>query len=213
MVKTRVILTLITITLTIATTTAAAGAFFKTTNNNYPVTLSGTGIEHTFNIGGALTVKCQAEFQGNFKLPSGNTEGGSQLTVRPIYNQCTGKLGGGAAVGVTIHTNGCQYNIHQAKGAKEGSGSAECHAGNTIEFEVTGCAIKAGSQTNLRSVTFENEGEPKTISATGTATGIAYTASGCGELIKAGAHNDGEYKGKQKLKVKFKNEPEGIEVV
>jgi hypothetical protein len=210
MVKARTTLTLTLLIL--LTTTTTATAFFKTTNNNYPTTVRSTGINHTMTAGGgALIVTCQAEFQGNLQNPGPG--GGSQQTVRPTYNQCTGKLGGGAAVGVTIHTNGCRYNIHQAKGAKEGGASVECKGANTIEFEVTGCAIKAGSQTNLKNITLENEGEPKKINGKTKITGVKYTASGCGELLKAGAHEDGTYESESKAVGEFHGAAEGIEIV
>jgi hypothetical protein len=210
--RTRILITLTTTILILAATTTTATAFFKTSFNQYPTTIRATGINHTFTAaGGLLIVVCQAEFQGNAQNPG--PAGGSQLTVRPYYNQCHGKLNGGAPVGVTVTTNGCIYNLHQAKGATKGEVSVQCPGTNTIEFEVVGCAIKVGQNLNLKGLTYTNEGSPKKVNVKTEIKGIKYTAAGCGELIKAGVHEDAEYTSESKTVGEFGGAAEGVEAI
>jgi hypothetical protein len=204
-------ITLVTTICMLAVTTTTSAAFFKTSLSQYPATIRSKGVNHTFTVPAKIAVKCQVELQGNAQ--NIGPEGSSQLTQRPVYNQCKGKLAGGAEVGVTVQVNRCRYNFHQAKGATEGTASVECPGANRIEFEVTGCNIRINIQLNIRKIAYTVEGVPKRVNIKAKATGIAYKASGCGEFIKAGEHADGEYEGETKTESEYHGIEEGFEVV
>jgi hypothetical protein len=207
----RLLLTFAAVVCILSLSAGTASAFFKTSFNQYPTTITARNVgAHIFNVGTSLTTECKgAEFQGNAQNPG--PAGGSQLTVRPIYNECEAKSSLGTSA-ITVKTNGCVYNFHQAKGVFKGSVTIECPPGKTIEFKTFTCTLKIGSQGPISGITYSNEGSPKKVLVKASLTGIKFTSEGCFGVVPAEGEN-AEYKGEARTEGKYNGSAEGVEVV
>lgn len=130
-----------------AVASASASAFTNFVSKPAPQSFAAEQVgKHKFTISGSA-VECEiAKFKGK-------TEKEKQTTlkkVEAVYEKCTAF----GFVSSTVNMNGCTYGFNIA-----GEVEVECPTGKEIEIAVSngsGCAVKIGTQSKLKSVTYTN---------------------------------------------------------
>lgn len=172
----------------VAATASASAAAAQFRAEEYPVSLTGKALATTKIVTKSGTLTCTgASFEGS---AAGAV---TAIAVAPAYSGC--QLN--SIPQVKVNRNSCNQTFTNAAEAAPYAGTAgiECSkAGDAIEVIVTGsnCVIKFGAQSSLSSVAYQNEGSNRgrTIKATVSLSGLAYTATGS-ECPATGTYSDG----------------------
>jgi len=171
---------------------AASAAKFNANSGGEDVIVHAKGSNHKFTTN-AGAINCEtATFLGTgFITPPTST-----LDVSPSYGGCEFLL----VLGVAVEMNGCTYHFNEPQSTGNpavftGTVNVVCPVTEGVEdkirFSAAGCTVTVGSQSNLGTVTYTNEGGVVHVEA--NITGIKYTQSGT--CLPNGTFTNGTYKG------------------
>jgi hypothetical protein len=117
------------------------------------------------------TIECTTINADNGSLPGTTT---TTISFEPTYSSCENFL----SQSVDIHENGCDYVLHLANSATEGTVDLECPTATGIQITVGSiCSYELDTQTGLGVVQYANRGTSSTkeIEVRPSVTGITST--------------------------------------
>jgi len=177
----------------ISASAASAASFHSEVE---PTSLKATGEGNQVFVTPAGTVTCTG-VTGDATMPKKTEEKitatGIVYTGAASGGKCITKtIFGNVEVSINFTTNECDYVFHS-----NGEVDIECKAGTSgILISGPGCNITVGTQTGLKTATYDNKeaGTKRDITITANVTGISGSASGF-LCSKEGAFTTGEYTG------------------
>lgn len=181
--------------LAVSASAASAAKFHAESSPTYLLGEQQTRNVFTINPGTveAKTVECNtAKFTGTFS----GTELSTLEAIHPEYSGCTA-----FGLSATVTTTGCNYTLHEPTGSGPYTGTVDvvCESGHVIEVNagLGTCTVRVGSQANLGSVRYENEGSGSTrdVLLTANVTGISAEVNGVLGTCGPNGVRPGQYTG------------------